>query len=375
MRAVAFGRETSIDALSVRRWTLQEWLSNEPVWRELMTRAASDQLFLSWEWLVGWWKCYGDSLGHTPEILAVYRGERLEGVAPLYRRHLNRHGFIPLHSVQMIGLSWRDPEPLISEYLDVVAAAGQQEAVRHCVLRFLLAERDWNEFVVGFTPAGAQWLDAYAMCASSHKYYARELDPSVSYQADLSVGFAAYLRDLGQSTRRSVWTLRRRLANHGEVAFEQLQAEDIESGFADLNRLHRLRWHKPAFEGRRLEFHMAMARGMAIKGELALSRLRLGSRVVSVVYDLRKGASQYNLKMGFDPKLSSQISLGLIHLGLAMETAAEQGITSYDFLAGPGRTNDFKRLLSQRQRELSCVQMLQGSALSVLYRLRDGVRS
>jgi CelD/BcsL family acetyltransferase involved in cellulose biosynthesis len=172
-----------------------------------------------------------------------------------------------------------------------------------------------------------------------------------------------------------VWTLRRRLANHGEVAFEQLQAEDIESGFADLNRLHRLRWHKPAFEGRRLEFHMAMARGMAIKGELALSRLRLGSRVVSVVYDLRKGASQYNLKMGFDPKLSSQISLGLIHLGLAMETAAEQGITSYDFLAGPGRTNDFKRLLSQRQRELSCVQMLQGSALSVLYRLRDGVRS
>lgn len=375
MGAEVLVREATADVLTVRRWTLHEWLSNEPAWRELMTRAASDPLFLSWEWLVGWWKCYGDSLGQTPEILALYRGGRLEGIAPLYRRRLNRHGFIPLHSLQMMGLSWRDPEPLISEYLDVIAAADQQEAVRQGVLRFLLAERDWNEFVVGFTPAGSQWLAAYAQCATSHKHYARELDRCASYQADLSVGFAAYLRDLRQSTRRSVWNLRRRLADHGEVAFEQLRAEDIESGFSDLNRLHRLRWHKPAFEGRRLEFHTAMARGMAIKGELAFSRLRVGSRVVSVLYDLRKGASQYNLKLGFDPELSSQISLGLIHLGLAMEAAADQGITSYDFLAGPGRTNDYKRLLSQRQRQLSCVQMLQGSALSVLYRLRDGARS
>lgn len=113
---------------------------------------------------------------------------------------------------------------------------------------------------------------------------------------------------------------------------------------------------------------------MALNGELAFSRLRIGSRVVSVLYDLRKGASQYNIKMGFDPALSTQISLGLIHLGLAMEAAADQGIATYDFLAGPGRTNDYKRLLSQRQRQLSSVQMLQGSALAALYRLRDRVR-
>ena len=374
MGAEVLVRETS-DALTVRRWSLQEWFSNEPAWRGLMMRAASDQLFLSWEWVVGWWKYYGDSLGRNPEILALYRGSELAGIAPLYRRGLIRNGFIPLRSVQMIGLSWRDSRPLISEYLDVIAAANEQEAVRRAVLRFLLAEGDWDEFVVGFTLAGSQWLETYAACAASQKHYARELDGCLTYQADLSAGFAAYLRDLRQSTRRSVWNLRRRLAQHGEIVVDYLQAEGIEAGFSDLNRLHRLRWHRPAFEGRRLEFHTAFARRMASSGELAFSRLLVGSRVVSVLYDLRKGTSQYNIKMGFDPGLSSQLSLGLVHLGLAMEAAADHGIASYDFLAGPGRTSDYKRLLSQRQRQLSSVQMLQGSVISALYRLRDRMRS
>jgi CelD/BcsL family acetyltransferase involved in cellulose biosynthesis len=292
----------------------------------------------------------------------------------MYRRGLNRNGFIPLRSVQMMGLSWRDSRPLISEYLDVIAAAADQEAVRRAVLRFLLAEGNWGELVVGFTPAGSQWLEAYAACAVSRKHYGRELDGCLAYQADLSAGFAAYLRDLRQSTRRSMWNLRRRLARHGDIAVEHLQAENIEAGFSDLNRLHWLRWHKPAFEGRRLQFHIALARRMASNGELAFSRLRVGSRVVSVLYDLRKGTCQYNIKMGFDPGLSSQLSLGLIHLGLAMEAAADHGIASYDFLAGPGRTNDYKRLLSQRQRQLSTVQMLQGAAIAAVYRFRDRMR-
>jgi hypothetical protein len=34
-----------------------------------------------------------------------------------------RGGFVPTRSVQFLGLSWRDDLPLISEYLDVIAAA------------------------------------------------------------------------------------------------------------------------------------------------------------------------------------------------------------------------------------------------------------
>ena len=80
MGVEAPAREATTEALTVRRWTLQEWLNNEPAWRQLVTRAASDPLFLSWEWLVGWWKCYGDSLGQSPEILALYRAGQLRAL-------------------------------------------------------------------------------------------------------------------------------------------------------------------------------------------------------------------------------------------------------------------------------------------------------
>jgi CelD/BcsL family acetyltransferase involved in cellulose biosynthesis len=276
--------------------------------------------------------------------------------------------------VQLIGLSWREPGPLISEYLDVIAPARELEAVREACLRTLLSQVDWTEFVIGLTGNAVLWRTALARTAPEAEPYVREVDRTVSYQADLNAGFGAYLRDLHQSTRRSLWNLRSRLSSYGPVCFEQLRAEDIDAGFDDLNRLHRLRWQKPAFAGGRLQFHLELARRLAERGELALSRLRVDGRTVSVLYDIRKRRRQYNIKMAFDPGLSSRLSLGLLHLGYALEAAAEQQIATYDFLAGPGRTSDFKRLLAQAHHPLSCVQLLRGPMLPSLYRWRDRVR-
>src|SRR5262245_7079208 len=180
----------------------------------------------------------------------------------------------------MIGSSWRDPRPLISEYLDVVATAGELEAVRRKCLEFLLGQSDWSEFVVGYTASAAAWVEALNACAAGVGHYARELDRCVSYEADLGAGFGAYLRDLSQSTRRSVWNLRRRVASAGQIELESVRAEDITAAFADLNRLHQLRWRKPAFDAVRLDFHTTLARRLASRNELALSRLRVGGQVV-----------------------------------------------------------------------------------------------
>ena len=363
-----------LSALTSRRWGVEEWLGNAVAWNRLLARSGADPLFLSWEWLTQWWQCYGGTLGRAPEILAFYCGDDLVGLAPLYHRLVMRGGLVLARSVQVIGLSWRDPEPLISEYLDVIASPENLGAVRHACLRVLLDEPDWTELVIGFSAAGEQWREAFARLTPAGGHYVRELDRSVSYQADLAQGFGAYLRDLGQSTRRSLWNLRRRLTDHGEVSLEFVAPEEIDSGFSDLNRLHGLRWKQPAFTGKRLAFHRTLASRLATHTELAFSRLRVGGNVVSVLYDIRKGTRQYNIKMGFDPAFSSRVSLGLIHLGYAMEAAANHGVTMYDFLAGPGQTSDYKRHLSQARRALSCVQMLRGRVLPALYRWRDRAR-
>jgi CelD/BcsL family acetyltransferase involved in cellulose biosynthesis len=171
-----------------------------------------------------------------------------------------------------------------------------------------------------------------------------------------------------------VWNLRRRLEGHGSFRLEQVDSDEIAASLAELNYLHQLRWNKPAFSGKRLAFHVDLARHLADTAELALSRLRVGKEVVSVLYDIRKGVRQYNIKMAFDPNFSGRLSLGLIHLGYAMESAADRGVRVYDFLAGPGQKNDYKRHLGQTRCELSSVQVLRGAVLPSLYRRYDGAR-
>ena len=364
-----------MNSLSTRQWSIQEWLDRESAWDSLLARSDADALFLSWQWLTHWWRCYGGALALIPHILAFYRDEQLVGLAPLYQRLIWRAAVVPARSVQVIGHTWRDPGPLISEYLDVIAAPDDLEAVRHECVRALLGEPAWTELVIGFTAAGQQWRNEFS-CGAPPGHYVRELDRSVSYHADLAHGFAAYLKALGQSTRRSVWSLRKRLQEEqGNVRLEFLaDPEEIDGGFTDLNRLHILRWGRPAFAGERLDFHKTLAAQLAARGELAVTRLRVGGRAVSVLYDIRKGARQYNMKMGFDPGLTNRLSLGLVHFGYAMEAAAERGVTLYDFLAGPGQSYDFKRNLGQIRRDLSCVQMVRGRCLAALYRWRDRVR-
>jgi CelD/BcsL family acetyltransferase involved in cellulose biosynthesis len=360
--------------LEARRWSVTEWHGHAPEWQALMQRSQADPLFLSFEWLSNWWSCFGDSLGQSPQVLAFYRGSQLAGLAPLYRQRVLRGSFLPARSVQMMGLAWRDPEPLISEYLDVIGEPADLAPLREACLRELLEDPAWSEFVIGFTATGTQWREAYQRCAGSERHYVRELDRSVAYQADLSGGFAAYLAGLEQSTRRSLWNLRHRLGGAAQVLLESVAQEDVGGAFEDLNRLHQLRWQRPAFTGRRLRFHTTLAQQLAARGELALSRLKVAGEVVSVLYDIRKGARQYNIKMAFDPAFSSRVSLGLIHLGFAMESACEHGVRLYDLLAGPGRANDYKRHLSQQRRALSCVQILRGPLLPRLYRWRDRQR-
>ena len=369
MSETAVQQIPSSSPLTVQRWSPERWFASQPEWEALEKISASDALFLGWDWVTQWWQTFGAELGE-PDVRAFYRNGNLVGLAPLYRRRVRRAG-LPALSVQFMGLAWREPRPLISEYLDVIAPVHEIEGVRRACAQTLLQDPSWSEFVVGFSDSAERWRAEFD---SDPRAYSRDLDHATTYHADLSAGFASYLRQLHQSTRRSIWNLRRRLAHYGHVKWETVAAEDLRSGFADLNRLHDLRWHKPAFNAERLRFHEQLASRLATRDEARLSRLSVGGRVVSVLYDLRKRSSQYNIKMAFDPGFNSQVSLGLLHLGYAMEEAAREGVCRYDFLAGPGQRSDFKRLLSQRRAKLSCLQVLRGSLLPRLFRWRDRIR-
>lgn len=359
--------------LQVREWSLEEWLSSESLWGDLLGRSGLDPLFLSWEWLSLWWQHFGGRRTHELCILVAYEANQLVGIAPLYRQLAGRR-LLPVRSIQFIGISWRDPSALISEYLDFISLPADRPRVRSAFLTHLVDKNAWSEMVISYTRDSKSWLRDFHDVVEPHTVHMRTIDHCISYQADLSDGFHAYLQQLGQSTRRSLWHLRRRLEGLGTVRFETIPADQIAMGFADLNELHIRRWGRHAFSGSRLDFHLSLARRLASRGELSLTRLTLDGRVVSVFYDVRKGRRQYNVKMAFDPGTERGFSLGLLHFGYAMEAAVSTGIEVYDFLAGRGRKTDYKRHLGQVREPLSTVQLLKGPILSRLYRWYDGRR-
>lgn len=357
--------------IQIRTWTYTDFISRRKQWMELLACSNADPLFMSWDWQLLWWQIFGASAGHELVLLAACRGEELVGLAPLYCKSQLRKGLIPIRSLQLIGSSWRDPTCLISEYLDILAVGPLYTQVRAAFLEFILARADCSEVAICCADERQGWCDALRSPGDRRGHLVRSVDHAVSYQADLSSGFESYLRLLGESTRRKLFNLRRRLQQLGKVVVGPVEPQAVELTLHHLNRLHATRWGSPVFSGPRWQFHLAFARGAAERGQLQLSRLIVAERTVCVLYDIRIGRVQYNLQMGFDQEFGRSMSLGLLHLGYAMEQAAAAGVQAYDFLAGPGRVTSYKEHLAQRTRSLGTAQLVRHPLLARLYRWHD----
>src|SRR4051812_9825546 len=93
-------------------------------WNGLFIESNAQSPFLFWEWVHAWWKAFGGV--DEPLVLLIHRDKRLVGVAPLYvfRAHAGTR------RLRIMG----DP---LADYLDVIAAPGEERAVAESVWRFL----------------------------------------------------------------------------------------------------------------------------------------------------------------------------------------------------------------------------------------------
>jgi len=91
-------------------------------WNPLLHDSASDTIFLTWEWQSTWW----EHLGEGELYLVTTRTDegRLAGIAPLYLTTSDDG----LKTLSIVGC--RD----VSDYLDLIAARGQEEKVYRALL-------------------------------------------------------------------------------------------------------------------------------------------------------------------------------------------------------------------------------------------------
>ena len=111
---------------------------------------------------------------------------------------------------------------------------------------------------------------------------------------------------------------------------------------------------------------------MANQGNLFFSKISHSGNNISVLYNLRVNDRLYNLQSGFEESYGKRVSLGLLHLGLAIEESCkDESIKTFDMLAGPGKNKYYKSDFSQSGTNLITLQFNRSRRLKIIYTLYD----
>ena len=290
----------------------------EPEWRALLPRAGVNKVFASPTWLRVWWDEFGG--GRELILLSVRRDGELVGVAPLMREG---------DAIRFAG----DTE--ICDYMDFIAAAGEEEAVVVAVLRSL-GEEPWGELVLWAVPEGSPTLRALQTAASGFGLSVSIETEDVCPRVDLPATWEEYLGTLDKKDRHELRRKLRKLSQGGAVNLEVIgEPAAVQGALEDFLRLYRIsRTDKAAFMTDQMErFFRAIVAALAAEGRLELIFLTLGGVRTAAVLCFCEDGDQLLYNSGYDPAYA-HLSVGLLSKALALQQAIDEGKRRFDFLRG-----------------------------------------
>lgn len=291
-------------------------------WQELVASNPDATLFQTWEWQSLWWEHFGHG---RLWILAVREGERLVGLAPLFRAPY--HG-LPLRRLSFLGTG-------ISDYLDVITLPEYAPACREAFLGHLARRRGWWDL------ADLQQLPEGSLLTWSpapEEVRARLILQDVCPYLRLPSDWDSFAATIGKKLRSNIGYYRRLLEREFRLECEVVADGELPAAMEELFRLHQHRWRRRGLPGafareRARKFHRAVARAFLERGWLRLHRLRLNGETRAVLYCFRYGDRGYYYLGGFDPELS-RYSLGTVLTAEAIRDAILGGAREFDFLRG-----------------------------------------
>jgi CelD/BcsL family acetyltransferase involved in cellulose biosynthesis len=331
-------------------------------WKELLNASPANCLFLTWEWLFTWWKHLAE--GRKLSLLTLRRGRELLAIAPLALGPRELKSFSPFRSLEFLGTGI-----IGSDYLDLIMKRerekeGLQEMAEYLAGANRTIKLDHVNRKSCLAAELARRLKelGWGMC---------EAKSNVSPFIDLSGhSWESYLATLGSEHR---YNFKRRLKNlmkRFDVRFEPARTEgERRKALAALIGLHTMRWqnygnrgafHSPAV----LSFHEEMSRIALERDWLRLYVLWLGEKPAAAFYGFRYQGVFYFYQSGFDPGLS-KLSVGMVSLGLAIQSALEEGAEEFDFLYGD---EPYKFLWARQARELGWMEIYPPGMAGMLHK-------
>lgn len=308
-------------------------------WNNLLSRSRFDTIFLTWEWQTTWWRYLGRQRGPL-YLLSAWQGGRPVGIMPLYatpgdkKQVLNLVGCIE-----------------VSDYLDLIVEAGQEDAVYAAFLGWLAGPDapDWELVDLCNLPAPSLThtrLPELALAAGLQvDVFQEDVAPAISLpapgeggEAGVEAAWERYLAGLDKKERHEIRRKLRRIereAPDAQVRFIT-GTMGLEAAMSDFIALHRFsRADKHTFMTEEMQaYFRALAAVLAERGWLQLSFLEVKGRPVAtyLCFDYHDQILVYN--SGYDPSAVPHLSPGWGLLARLIRHAISLGRARFDFLQG-----------------------------------------
>ena len=308
-------------------------------WNALLGRSRFDTIFLTWEWQSTWWRHLGASRGPL-YLLAARENDRLIGILPLYLSQADG-----VHCLTVVGCVE------VSDYLDLIIEAGQEEVVYGAFLAWLMSPEApaWDIAELCNQPAASL---AYTRLAELARDWGLRVEvmqedvcPVITLPrpGDGEEGWELYLAGLDKKERHEIRRKLRRIDREAPDATLRIVCGGAELAGAveSFIALHRLsRPDKHAFMTEEMQaYFRAVAAVLAERGWLQLSFLDIGGQSAATYFcfDYQGDILVYN--SGYDTAASPHLSPGWVLLARIIQHAILAGRTRFDFLQG---SEDYK---------------------------------
>lgn len=293
---------------------------DERCWNGLLDGARLPSVFLTWQWQTAWAGAF--AAGRALQLLLVSdEAGTPAGLLPLYEEAPGRQRILG-------GVD-------VSDYLDVIAAAGREEEVWHALLQHRAAQTvEWDLHAVRAASPTVRLLPAIAAGYGLTASVAREERCPV---LALPATWDAYLARLGGKDRHELRRKMRKLERElpGASVRSHAGQDGWEEALGRFFLLHRLsKAGKARFMDERMErFFREATRALAAAGWARLWFLEWEGRAVASLLCLEYagGVALYN--SGFDPGRAA-LAPGIVLLGHVIMDAIRRGIPVFDFLRG-----------------------------------------
>lgn len=326
-----------MNGIPIARITEEEFVSIRDAWNALLERSATNEVFLSWEWMFSWWNTFKDDNKKLLILIGKDSESRFIGIAPFYVEKCKYFAIKRRNVIRFCSSFETAPD-----HMDILCDKEFEQPFPRAVFAYLQEHNaEWD--VISFEGVkNDSIIKNYLMQNGDRLYHlAIEYNPqSGCPYLTINQSFEEYLSSFSAKTRNTLLRKRRLLLEKEQYEYQIVNsnAVDPEKYMRELFSLHaeRARRKKFAttFSGEKVyRFHESLITYLLKDGKIVIAFLSKGSSFLAFYYCIKHNNKYYYYQTGISER-GEEKSAGTVLLSLMIERAFKEGCSEFDFLRG-----------------------------------------